>query len=158
MHLWYARRAIPWIPFLACLLVASAAFAAAAVWPALAAVFLPGTLAASAAAPGFLLDDPAAPATRVTPRGARWAPLTRVAVALVPAALWVAAVTTVAPDGDRHTRWVLAGWSAQLLALGLAWWVSRRGVAAPGSTVAPAVAGLTLVPIVIGPFVGWTPL
>ena len=159
MRLWYARRGIPWVPFLACLALGLIMTAVGHVWSQLAGVLLPGVLAACACAAGFVLDDPAAAAVDVTPRGGRWSRVTRCSVAAVPAALWLALLTTV-PSSlalDR-SNWAAAGLAGQLLALGLAGTASRRGVTAPGGSVAGAVAGVTLMPFVIGPLVGWNPL
>jgi hypothetical protein len=158
-RLWYARRGIPWIPFLTCLLVALVGAAGAQQWPRIAGALLIASLAGCAAAPGFVFDEPAGSAVWVTPRGERWAHLTRGLVALLPALLWCSVLATLAEPGDfDRSRWLTMGLGSQVLALGLAWAASRRGVAVPGNTVAPAVVGLTLVPFVIGPMIGWTPL
>lgn len=159
MRLWYARRGIPWVPFLACLLLAGVAAVAAHQWSHLSGALLPGTLAACAAADGFLFDEPAEPAVRVTPRGGLWARFTRTAVAVVPAMLWCAVLATLPDRGELDlSRWIIVGLGAQAGALGLAGLSSHRGMAMPGSGVAPAVAGMTLAPFVIGPMIGWTPL
>jgi hypothetical protein len=159
MRLWYARRGIPWVPFLACLALASAAAGAGQLWPQVAATLLPAALAACAAAPGFLFDDPSAAAVAVTPRGGRWARLSRCCVAAAPAGLWLALLAAL-PRSVQLDRsdWAAAGLAGQLLGLGLGWLASRRGVLTPGSSVAGAVAGITLMPFVIGPLIGWTPL
>ncbi len=159
MRLWYARRGVRWSPVLACLAVATAGAVAAQQWTQSAGALLVAGLAGCAAAPGFLFDEPAASAVRVTPRGARWADLTRTGAALAPAALWLVVLATLAEPVDLdRSRWLVAGLGSQGIALGLAWGASRRGIALPGSGVAPAVVGLVLVPFVIGPFLGWTPL
>jgi hypothetical protein len=159
MRLWYARRGIPWVPLLACLFVAVLAAVTAYRWPATTFVMLPGALASCAAAAAFVLDEPSASAVWVTPRGGRWARLTRFAVVVLPATLWCAVVATLAEPGvvDRP-RWAAAGLGAQAVALVLAALSSRRGIAMPGNGVAPAVAGMSLMPFVIGPLLGWTPL
>jgi hypothetical protein len=158
MRLWYARRGIPWVPLLACLWFAPVAAVVGHRWPHVVGL-LPAALAGCAAATAYLFDDPAAAATRVTPRGGRWAGLARCAVAALPAVIWCAVVAT-APDAAEIDRsdWVVAGLGAQWLALGLAWAAARRGHATPGAAVAPAIAGVALMPFIVGPFVGWTPL
>ena len=157
MRLWYAWRGIPWIPFLACLALAGAAAAALGRWPQTAGALAPATRAACAAAAGFVFDEPALAATAVTPRGGRWAAVTRCSVALAPAALWLTCADRLPLEGDR-SRWLLLGLGGQLAAVALAWLSARRGVTAPGTSVAPAIAGLLLMPFVIGPLLGWNGL
>jgi hypothetical protein len=53
---------------------------------------------------------------------------------------------------------VVAGSGCLLLAAGASALVARRGAAAPGGVVAAAVAGLVLMPMVVGPIAGWEPL
>lgn len=156
MRLWYARRGIPWDPFLACL--ASALLLAAVVhgWPRWAGLMLPGAMAACAASVGFVLDEPAAAAAAVTPRGGRWAAATRVGVALAPVLVWLLVVTGAPSSLELdESAWITAGLAAQVAALVSAWSAVRRGATTPGSSVAAAIAGIVLAPFVIGPMLGW---
>ena len=154
MRLWYVRRGIPWVPFLACLALVVGAAGAIARWPQLSGGLLPAASGLGAAATGFVLDEPAAEATNVTARGGRWARLARAGVALVPVAIWLIVVET-APAGTHRTGWTMTGLTGQAAAMTLAVLARRRGSATPGALIAPAVAGLTLAPFVIGPILGW---
>jgi len=125
-----------------------------ATWPDVAGAMLPAAAAVCAAATGFLLDEPATAATAVTARGGRWAQVARGAVAVLPLATWLTIVAT-APAGTHRTPWSVTGLAAQALALTLALLAIRRGSVTPGAAVASAIAGLTLMPFVIGPMLGW---
>lgn len=157
MRLWYARRGIPWVPFLACLALAGVSAVVLGRWPQVTGALAPAAMAGCAAAAGFVFDEPALAATAVTPRGGRWAWLSRSAVVLLPAAAWLVFATRLPIEGHR-TNWVLLGLGGQSCALLLAWWSSRRGATAPGSAIAPAVVVLLLMPFAIGPMLGWNGL
>jgi len=160
MRLWYARRGISWVPFLACLLLAAVLAAVGNQWPGTLFLLLPVSLACSAAAVGFVFDESATAVVAVTPRGAGWRRTTRCLIALIPAAAWVSIVATLDRDevGVDRAGWLLAGLGTQLVALGLAGLAARRGVPTPGSLVASLLVMLVLAPLVVGPFTGLEPV
>ena len=156
---WYLRRAIPWMTLLGC--CATAVLLALAVnrWPATALVLLPALVASCAAAAAFCFDEAALPVVAVTPRGATWRRTARLAVSVVPYAVW-AVVVVVRPGSlplDRD-KWLLVGLAAIVFAAGLAALASRRGATAPGTTLAGAVALVCIGPIVVSSFLGWKSL
>ena len=156
MRLWYARRGVPWTPLLACLGLSTSAAVAVQLWASISSALLPGMAALCAAGAGFVLDEPASAATNVTPRGQRWAVTTRVGVGALPAGLWLSILATMPQAADVNvSAWILTGLAGQVIAVALAWFGSARGNPSPGASVAAAVAGATLAPFVIGPFLGW---
>ncbi|MFC4785166.1 hypothetical protein ACT8ZV_11855 [Nocardioides sp. MAHUQ-72] len=159
MRLWYARRGVTWTPLLACCALAVGAALVGHRWPASLAVLLPAALAGCAAGAGFVFDEAATQVVSVTPRGAGWRRTTRLAVVVVPLAVWLVVVATlprtVVPD---RSGWVTVGVACLLLSAGASGLCARRAVSAPGSTVAAGVAGLVLMPLVVGPLVGWEPV
>lgn len=158
MSLWYAVRAVPRIDVLACLALAAVVLGALHLWTDTAAMLLPVALAATAAASGFAFDDPAVAVTAVTPR-ARWARGVRLLAAGVPVLLWgglvLALPGVVVLD---EARWWLVGLAACLLAAGASAVVAARQQPRPGATVASAVALLVIMPLLVGPFLGWEPV
>lgn len=159
MRLWYARRAVPWAAFWACLALAAGLAGAIQVWERAAWLLLPTVLAAVAAASGFSFDDRAVSVTSVTPRGGRWSRLVRLAVAGLPVLAWGALVATLPAEVPVDTgRWWLIGLAGCLLAAGLGSVAVRARVARPGGQVATVLALLVLVPVVMGPFLRWDPL
>jgi hypothetical protein len=159
MRLWYAGRAVPWIPLLACLALAGTAAAVGHRWPDALVVLLPAALAACAAAAGFAFDEAALPVVAVTPRGAGWRRSTRLGVATIPLLWWLGVVGTVPGTvGPDRLSWTIVGLACIGFATAVAALGNRRDTAAPGSAVAPLVAGLVLTPLVIGPVGGWPPI
>lgn len=159
MRLWYARRAVPWAAFWACLGVAAVLASVIQVWERAAWLGLPMALAVTAAASGFSFDDRAVSVTSVTPRGSRWSRLVRLAVAGLPVLAWGALVATLPAEIPVDTgRWWLIGLAGCLLAAGLGAAAARRRMARPGGQVATVLALLVLVPVVMGPFLRWDPL
>lgn len=155
LRLWYAGRGVSWVPLLACLTLAAAGAAAPHRWPETAGVLLPVALACCAAAVGFVFDESATAVVHVTPRGAGWRRTTRCAVGVLPALAWSVVVATARGPAVDELGWLLAGLSCQLVALGLAALASRHAVAAPGASIASALAILVLMPLVVGPVAGW---
>jgi hypothetical protein len=158
MSLWYAVRAIPRIDVLACLCLAAVVLTTLHLWTDAAAMLLPLALAATAAASGFAFDDPAVAVTAVTPR-ARWAHLVRLVAALVPVLLW-GAVVLVIPEVVviDEARWWVVGLAACLLAAGSGVVAAARHRPRPGAAVASALALLIILPLLVGPFLGWDPV
>lgn len=153
---WYLRRGVAWLPLLGCCAAALGVAGALSRWPAAAVVLLPALLACCAAGAGFAFDEGAGAVVAVTPRGAGWRRATRLAVALVPLALWCAVV--VARPGDLpldRSAWWSVGVATLALTSGLAALASRRAVDSPGAVLAPVVALAVLSPVVVTSFLGW---
>lgn len=158
VRLWYAVRAVPRAALTGCLALAAAMVVTVRLWEDAAGMLLPMALAATAAASGFVFDDPALAVTAVTPRAERWARVTRLLVATVPLVAWGVLVLAV-PDAvvlDR-TRWWLAGAGAASLAAGSGALAASR-LPRPGGAVASGIALLAVLPLLVGPFLGWTPV
>jgi hypothetical protein len=154
---WYLRRALPWAALLGCCAAAVVVAGLLARWPTSAVVLLPLLLACCAAAGGFAFDEVALPVVEVTPRGATWLRAARLAVSVVPLALW-SAVVWLRP-GDLaldEAAWWGVGGAAIALAVGAAATASRRSVPAPGNALAPIVAIALISPLVVTAFLGWS--
>lgn len=156
---WYLRRAVPWAALLGCCAGAVTAGLLLERWPTASFLLLPVLLACCAAAAGFAFDETTLPVVEVTPRGATWRRVSRLAVAAVPLALWGAVVWLRPGDLaiDRPAWWAVGG-SAIVLALGAAAMASRRSVASPGGALASVVAIALVSPLVITSFLGWSPV
>ena len=153
---WYLRRGVAWPALLGCCAAAVVVAGALSRWPSSATVLLPALLACCAAGAGFAFDEGAGAVVTVTPRGAGWRRTTRLAVALVPLALWCAVV--VARPGDLpldRSAWWSVGAATLALTSGLAAWLSRRAVDSPGAVLASVVAVAVLSPVVVTAFLGW---
>ncbi len=153
---WYVRRGAAWHPVL---LGCGAAVAAALLlvrWPNLAGILAPASLACCAAAAAFVFDEDALQVVAVTPRGTSWRRTSRIAVALVPLAVW-AAVVAVRPGDVALARpgWLLVGGAAILLVTGVAALASRRLVPAPGPLLAPIAALAVVAPVTFAGLFSW---
>lgn len=159
MRWWYVGRGVSWAPLLACCALAGVAALVGRGWPGAAAVLLPVELALVSAGAAFVFDEAAAPLVAVSPRGAWWRRSSRIALGLVPLGTWLA-LLALAPTALAAHRpsWVLAGVACLAVAVGISAWCSRRQVADPGASVAAAVVGAQLVPLVVGPLAGWDPV
>jgi hypothetical protein len=159
MRLWYARRGVAWTPLLGCCLLALVAAGAGHRWPEALWLLQPAALACCAAAAGFVHDEAATQVVAVTPRGGGWRRSTRLGVVLVPLGVWAAVVAAVPATADPdRAGWTVAGAGCLLVAAGTAGTCARREVPAPGGQVAAGVAVLVLMPLVVGPILGWDPL
>lgn len=159
MRLWYAGRAVPWAALLVCAALAAALTGAMNLWEQTTAALLPMTVAATAAAAGFLFDDHAVAVTSVTPRGQRWGRTTRLALGSLPVAAWLLLVALLPGSVPLETTgWWLIGAGACLLAAGVAGLAARRQQSRPGGQVAAMLALLVIVPLVVGPFLDWEPV
>lgn len=159
MRLWYLRRGIPWTPLLGCCLLALVSAAAGQQWPSSLAVLRPAALACCAAGAGFVFDEAAITVVAVTPRGAAWRRFARLAVIALPLGVWLAIIAVVpASVSPDRPAWALAGTACLVVAAGAAGLCARRSIPAPGGIVASAVAGLVLMPLVVGPLAGWKPV
>lgn len=146
---WYLRRAIPWATLLACCGAALVAAGAVHRWPSTAVVLLPATLGCCAAAAAFVFDEPDTAVAAVTPRAA-WRRTARMAVALVPLALWLGLVLLL-PVAEG---WWLAGTASVLVTAGVAGLATRWRAAAPGAVLAAVVGIAVFVPLVLGSVLG----
>lgn len=156
MRLWYVRHGVSWAPLLACCITAAAAFVLLPHWPRAEAALPLLALTACSAAAGFVFDEFSGDVVAVTPRGAGWRRSTRLALALLPAAVWCAGVRAIPQEHAAGTGpWTLVGLVCITVAVGIAGLLSRYGVASPGSPVAAGVAVLVLAPPVVGPMAGW---
>ena len=158
MSAWYAVRAIPRVDVLACLCLAAALLTTLHLWTDAAAMLLPMALTVTAAASAFAFDDPAVAVTAVTPR-ARWARVVRLLTAGVPVLLWgvlLLVIPSVVVLDDA--RWWLVGLAVCLLAAGAGAVAASRQQPRPGAMVASALALLMLLPLLVGPFLGWDSL
>ena len=156
MRLWYLRRAIPWPPLAGCVAVATVLVAAVHRWPSIASFGLPLAAVTVVAAVCLLFDETAVAVSAVTPRGRRWAPTLRSAVAALPLAAGVALLSTIPADvaGDPGD-WalVLGGLTDAALLAVLS--RARREVAQPGAAVASVVVLGGLTPLVVGLMLDW---
>ena len=155
-RLWYLRRGIAWRPFLGSCAVAVVTMGLLARWPDDAFLLAPALLASCAAAAAFSYDEDALLVVAVTPRGARWRRANRLAVVLVPLALWVVVVTVRPGDVDlSRSGWWLLGGAVMLLVVGAAALASRRLVPTPGALLAPVVALVTVAPVTLSGMFTW---
>ncbi|MCP3423160.1 hypothetical protein [Nocardioides pinisoli] len=154
---WYVRRGVAWPALLGCCGAALAVAAALDRWPTTAVVLLPALLACCAAGAGFVFDERAGAVVAVTPRGGGWRRTSRLAVAVLPLAVWGFVVLTRPGDLplDRWA-WGLAGVATLTIVSGLAALASRHEVDTPGSLLAPVVAFAVLAPVVVTGFLGWS--
>lgn len=154
---WYLRRGVAWQPVLGCCGAAVALVVMVAQWPAAAMVFLPLAVACCASAAAFVFDEDATAVVTVSPRGSGWRRTARVAVALLPLALWCV-VVALRPGDLALSRpgWLLIGVAGVLTGAGLAAVASRRGVPRPGSALAALLTLAALVPVVSFGFLGLT--
>ena len=153
---WYLRRGVPWLAVLGCCAAAGLLAGVLAQWPSAAIVLLPGILACCAAAATFVYDERPVLLVAVTPRGDTWRRTARLAVALVPLALWSAIVLARPGDLPLHRGgWLLLGLAAVSLSVGAAALASRLEVPAPGAMIAPVVALAAIAPVVVAAFLGW---
>lgn len=155
-RLWYLRRGVAWLPVLGGCGAAAVTALLLARWSDAAGVLIPAVLACCAAAASFVYDEDALQVVAVTPRGTRWRRATRLAVVLVPLAMW--AVVVAVPPGDvplARPEWWLVGGAAVLLVAGSAALASRRRVPAPGSVLAPVVALAVVAPVTFAGLFSW---
>jgi hypothetical protein len=156
MRLWYLRRAIPWPAVAGCVAAATLLVAAVHQWPSVAGVGLPLAALTLVAGVCLLFDEPAVAVSAVTPRGRRWAPALRSAVAAMGLGIGVVLLSTIPAEiaGD-HSDWtlVLAALTAAALLAVIA--RGRREVAQPGGGVASIVVLAGLTPLVLGLMLDW---
>lgn len=155
-RLWYLRRGIAWLPVLGGCGAAALMAVLLARWPGDSFLLAPSLLACCAAAAAFAYDEDALPVVAVTPRGAGWRRVNRLAVALVPLSVW-ALVVTVRPGDVALARqgWWLVGGAAVLLVAGSAALASRRLVPTPGAVLAPVVALAAVAPVTFAGLFSW---
>jgi hypothetical protein len=156
MRLWYLRRAIPGPPVAGCVAGATVLVAAVHRWPSIASLGLPLAGLTVVAAACLLFDEPAVAVSAVTPRGRRWAPALRSAVAALLLAVGIALLATLPANvAGEHSDWVLvlAGLTAVALLVVLS--RARGQVAQPGAGVASAVVLGGLTPLVLGLMLDW---
>jgi hypothetical protein len=155
-RLWYLRRGIAWLPVLGSCGAAALMVVLLARWPGDAFLLAPSLLACCAAAAAFAYDEDALPVVAVTPRGAGWRRVNRLAVALAPLSMW-ALVVTVRPGDVALARqgWWLVGGAAVLLVAGSAALASRRLVPTPGAVLAPVVAVAVVAPVTFAGLFSW---
>ena len=156
---WYLRRAVPWTALLGCCAAAVVVSLLLERWPSSAMVLLPALVASCAAGAAFVFDEATIAVVEVTPRGATWRRVARLAVAGVPLLVWTAAVWAAPGDLalDRGTWWVV-GAAAVVLGVGAAAAASRRSVPMPGAALAPILVLGLFAPLVITMFLGWEPV
>ena len=155
-RLWYLRRGVAWRPLLGACGAGLAIAALLAVKPEDAFLLAPALLACCAAAAAFVYDEDALAVVAVTPRGASWRRVTRLAVSLVPLSVW-ALVVALRPGDVPLTRqgWWLLGGAAVLLVAGSAALASRRLVPTPGALLAPVVALVAIAPVTLSGMFSW---
>ena len=155
-RLWYLRRGVAWLPVLGACGAAAVTALLLARWPDDAFLLSPAVLACCAAAAAFAYDEDALPVVAVTPRGAGWRRVNRLAVTLVPLALW-AVVVTLRPGDVSLSRpgWWLLGGATILLVAGSAALASRRLVPTPGALLAPVVALTVVAPVTLSGMFSW---
>ncbi|MCY4726849.1 hypothetical protein NYO98_11225 [Nocardioides sp. STR2] len=152
----YLRRGVAWTALLGCCGAALALAVALDQWPEAAVVLLPALLACCAAGVAFAFDEHAVTVVAVTPRGGGWRQVSRLAVALLPLAVWGAVV--LAGPGDLpldRWAWWSVGAATTALVSGVAALASRREVGTPGSLLASVVSFAVLAPVIVTGFLGW---
>ncbi len=156
LQLWYLRRAVPWPALLGCALLALGVALLIERWPSSSLLMLPVLLACCVTASTFAFDETALSVIEVTPRGGPWRRSARLAVGVVPAALWLTAV--LARPGDLpldRGEWGLVGAAAIAAGLATAGLLSdRRSVASPGALLAPWAVLALCGPVVASTFLG----
>lgn len=155
-RLWYLGRGVAWLPLLGSCGAAVVIALLLIRWPDDAFLLAPGMLACCSAAATFLYDEDALAVVAVTPRGASWRRTNRLAVALVPLAVW-AVLVAVRPGDAPLARpgWWLVGGAAILVVTGSAALASRRLVPSPGSVLAPVVAVAVVAPVTLAGMFSW---
>lgn len=155
-RLWYLRRGIAWLPLLGACVAAAVIALLLGRWPDDATLLAPALLACCAAAAAFAFDEDALPVVTVTPRGAGWRRVNRLAVTLVPLSVWVL-VVAVRPGDVAFWRpgWWLLGGATVLLVAGSAALASRRLVPTPGALLAPVVALAAVAPVTVAGMLRW---
>jgi hypothetical protein len=155
-RLWYLRRGVAWLQVLGSCGAAAVTAVLLARWPAAAGVLAPVLLACCAAGTAFAYDEDALAVVTVTPRGASWRRVSRLAVVLAPLAVW--AVLVALRPGDVplvRPGWWLVGGATVLLVAGSAALASRRYVPAPSSVLAPVVALAVVAPVTFAGLFSW---
>jgi len=155
-RLWYLWRGVAWLPVLSCCGAAAVTALLVVRWPDAAGVLAPTVLACCAGAASFVYDEDALLVVAVTPRGASWRRTNRLAVALLPIAVW-ALVVALRPGHVPLARpgWWLLGGAAVLLVVGSAALASRRLVPTPGALLAPVVAVAAVAPVTLAGMFSW---
>jgi hypothetical protein len=155
-RLWYLRRGVAWRPVLGSCGAAAVTALLLARWPDAAGVLAPALLACCAAGAAFAYDEDALAVVAVTPRGASWRRVSRLAVVLAPLAVW--AVLVALRPGDVplvRPGWWLVGAAAVLLVAGSAALASRRLAPAPGALLAAVVAVAVVAPVTFAGLFSW---
>lgn len=155
-RLWYLRRGVAWLPLLGSCGIATVLAVLLARWPDDAFLLAPAVLACCAAAAAFVFDEAALSVVAVTPRGAGWRRVNRLAVMVVPLAVW-AVVVALRPSDTALSRpgWWMLGGATVLLVVGAAALASRRLVTTPGALLAPVVTLLAVAPVTVSWMFSW---
>ena len=153
---WYLRHGVAWHPVLGACGAAAITAVLLARWPDDAFLLAPALLACCAAAAAFIYDEDALAVVAVTPRGASWRRVSRLAVTLAPLSVW-AVLVTLRPGDVPLARpgWWLLGGASVLLVTGSAALASRRLVPSPGSVLAPVVAVAVVAPVTFAGLFSW---
>lgn len=155
-RLWYLRRGIAWLPVLGGCGAAALMALLLVRWPDNAFLLAPCLLACCAAATAFTYDEDALHVVAVTPRGAGWRRVNRLAVALVPLSVWALVVALRPGDVALARRgWWLVGGAAVLLVVGSAALASRRLVPTPGGVLAPMAVVVVVAPVTFSGLFSW---
>lgn len=149
LRLWYAGRAIPWRSVSICLALAAAIIPLTSRRDSLASAALPLIALITAAAVAFVLDDPAAALTRVTPRGSRWSSTTRLTAAGLVTLAGVGILAAGPGDIGGLSGWPTVVPAMALAAIALAALRVRAHHATPGAAIASALVLLGLVPYAV---------
>jgi hypothetical protein len=155
-RLWYLRRGVAWLPVLGSCVAAVVTAVLLMRWPEDAFLLAPALLACCAAGAAFVYDEDALAVVAVTPRGAGWRRVNRLAVTLVPLSVW-AVVVTLRPGDVALSRsgWWLLGGATVLLVVGSAALASRRLLPTPGALLAPVVALAAVAPVTLAGMFSW---
>lgn len=146
LRLRYVRWAVPW-PAVATCLVLAATGVLLTWWQEEAARFVvPLVALLVAAGAAYALDDTAAPVTRVTARGSRWAMAHRLACAALVGLAGVGLIALMPGELGGLEGWPVVISGLVLAATASAAWLVRRHHDAPGAAVASALVLLGLLP------------